>query len=207
MKRSTQILALSTALMLGAGVVLGRLSTSYPVAQPTQPPQQQQHRPPPWGVQLGLTPDQQKEMDAIWADTRKQMDASRDSDTRHHQDLRQQRDDAIRKLLSTDQQAAYDKIVEDYNTKRSDLDKQREALIHSAEDRCRAMLSDAQKVKWDEMNKDMHNHRGGPHGPGGPGDRGPGDRGPGDHGPGDHGPGGHGLRGPSTQRSDVPAVN
>src|SRR5947209_20555755 len=106
MKRSTQVLTVTIALVAAAGVVLGRLSSlALPItpAVANPPP----HKQPPWVAELGLSPDQQKQMDAIWGDTRKQMDQMRESSDRRHQELRQQRDDAIRKLLTPEQQSAY----------------------------------------------------------------------------------------------------
>src|SRR5581483_9979532 len=112
MKRSKQVFLITTVLVLAAGVVLGRLSSRLP--DDHFPP----HKQPPWVAQLGLSAEQQKQMDAIWAETRKKMDESREAADQHRQELQQQRDDAIHKLLSADQQAAYDKIQEDYRNKR-----------------------------------------------------------------------------------------
>jgi Spy/CpxP family protein refolding chaperone len=206
MKRSRQVLLLMAVLVLCAGVVVGRLSARLSAEVP---PQRQGH-PPSWlADQLNLSADQQQKMDAIWADVKQQVG----NDWDKHRELDRERDEAIRDLLSDEQQVEYQEIYDIYRQKRQEMEKTRDALIKSAEDRSRNLLNDSQKAVWDQMTKDMHTHRpGGPgHGPGpGPGmgggmgrgeGRGPGfgptSRWSGDHGPpdgdrsGDHG-GDHG---------------
>jgi hypothetical protein len=87
--------------------------------------------------------------------------------------LDKDRDAAIKALLSPDQSKAYDQIFTDYHTHRTDLDKERDQCFRGGNDRSRALLTPEQQVKWDAMNKQMHDHdrphRGGPGGQGGPG--------------------------------------
>ncbi len=72
--------------------------------------------------------------------------------------------------MTPEQLVAYDKIYTDARAKRQEIDKEREALFHAANDRSRALLTPDQQVKWDAMQKDMHDHdHHGPGGPGGPG--------------------------------------
>jgi hypothetical protein len=156
MLQSKLILLLSIALAMSAGVVVGRLWTRLPVAVAPAAPGKQ----PSWVAdQLGLSPAQSQQMDAIWADTRQKL--GKLGDARHTAD--KQRDDALMALLSSDQRAQYQQITQDYHAKRAAMDKQREQCIHEADDRSRALLDDSQKQKYDELKKARENHG---HGPG-----------------------------------------
>jgi Spy/CpxP family protein refolding chaperone len=153
------VFLMTTALMLCAGVVLGRLWAQLPAAKP------QQGQGPSWiADQLNLTAEQRQQMDAVWAVTKQKLEQS--SDQRHDAD--KQRDTAVMALLTTPQQTAYEKIMSDYRDKRSQLDKDRESLIQDAEARSRALLDDSQKARWDELTKQMHLHHGPPHWSGSP---------------------------------------
>jgi Spy/CpxP family protein refolding chaperone len=152
------LLTVTVVLVLGAGLAVGRLTASLPV------PFYGQHMSRSWiADQLKLTSQQRQEMDAIWADAKIQM---QDLGRQRHE-LDQQRDKAVRDLLTPEQQAAYDKIFSDYHDQRAVLDQQRADVMHDADLRSRTLLDDAQKATWDELTKQFEEHRG-PHGPGGP---------------------------------------
>jgi Spy/CpxP family protein refolding chaperone len=152
------VFLMTTALVLCAGVVLGRLWAQLPARMP------EHGQGPSWiADQLDLTAEQRQQMDAVWAQTKSKLDQS--GDQRHEAD--KQRDAAVMALLTTPQQTAYEKIMSDYHGKRTELDKQREGLIQDAEASSRALLDDSQKARWDELTKQMHAHHG-PHWPGGP---------------------------------------
>jgi hypothetical protein len=160
MRRSTILLSTASVLVLGAGLVVGRLSAKLPAELP----------PPPghgrgWFTEsLGLTPDQKLKMDGIWAGVRQEVDKM--GDRRHTLD--RDRDAAIRALLTPEQEAAYEKVFSEYRDRRADLDKEREKLFHDANDRSRALLKPDQQAKWEAMSKDMrdHDHHGPPGSPG-----------------------------------------
>jgi Spy/CpxP family protein refolding chaperone len=197
-----RVFLVAAVLVLCAGVVVGRLSMQLAATAPPPPP----GHPPSWlADQLDLTADQRQQMDAIWADVKQQIGSGWDK--RH--DLDHERDQAIQNLLTDQQKTAYQKIYDDYRSKRQEIDKTRDALIKSAEERSRALLNDSQQKRWDLLAKDMHGHHPGPgpdHHPdhdhgfaptskwsggraGDHGDHG-GDQGPPDQGPGPGGPGG-----------------
>ena len=165
MRRSTLILSTAAVLVLSAGLVVGRLST---MLKPPAPPQD--HNRGWFQDTLGLSAEQRKNMDGVWADVKQQVDKI--NDRRHATD--KDRDTAVRALLTPEQLAAYDKIFADTHAKHLELDKERETLFHTANDKSRALLTTDQQVKWDAMQKDMHDH---------------------DH----RGPGGRMRGGPSTQ--------
>ena len=169
MRKSTILLSTAAVMVLSAGYVLGELSsrlTKTPVqaAVPTTAPHDRGWFPD----QLGLTSEQHKNMDAIWADVKQQMDKNQDK--RKALDL--DRDAKIQALLSPEQKAQYDQVFQQYHAERAKLDDDRQKAFRSANDKSRALLTPEQQAKWDSMSKDMHdrNHRG-PGGPGGPGNR------------------------------------
>jgi Spy/CpxP family protein refolding chaperone len=160
MRRSTVFLSVASVLVLGAGLVVGRLSDRLrPVAPPAV-----EHGKGWFSDTLGLSMEQKLKMDGIWSDVRQQIDKM--GDRRHSLD--RDRDAAIRALLTPEQSEAYDKIFADYHNHRADLDKDREKLFHDANDRSRALLTPDQQVKWEAMSKDMrdHDHHGPPGAPG-----------------------------------------
>src|SRR5579872_2865699 len=150
--RKIFLLFVMAVLSLSAGMVVGwvwtplqKMEAGAPTGHGGGP------GPRPWFDQLGLSPDQQKQMEKIWGDTRAQMQKMGD----HHRDLDKKRDQAIAALLNPSQRVAYDKINQEYRNDREDADRQREALIADANARSRALLDDSQKEKWDIISKDM----------------------------------------------------
>lgn len=159
----------TVVLVFGAGLVVGRITTRIPpIVAATQPATKPVDRGPNrLHDQLGLTADQRKQMDAIWDEVMKTRGERFDRERK----LEKERDNIAVSLLTPDQKVNYDKAMEDYRTKRTALDKEREAVMAQANERSRALLNDEQKKKWDEWSKEMRNSRGGPRGPRG-GDRG-----------------------------------
>jgi Spy/CpxP family protein refolding chaperone len=185
MLQSNLVLMSTAALLIGAGVVVGRLSDQW---QPHAPPPHEPDRSRNWlSDQLKLTPDQHKQMDAIWEEMRKQVNSTfgtrRDLQTKHKQ--------AIDDLFTAEQRSAYHKINSDYQSQMDDLFKERDALMQEANAQSRALLDPDQQKKWDLLTKEMSDRRGPPGGGpgwGGPGGRmrGPGGRGAMDGRGGDH---------------------
>jgi hypothetical protein len=177
MKRSRQVFLIAAVLVLCAGVVVGRLSARLAVEPPPPPAG---HSPSWLQDQLALSGDQRQQMDAIWAEVKQEMGTDRD----RRREFDRERDEAIQNLLSDQQKLIYQEIYNEYHTKRQQMENTRDALIKNAEERSRAMLSDSQKVRWDQLSKDMHGHRSGPgSGPGPGGGFGPTSQWSGDHGP------------------------
>ncbi len=158
MRRSRVVLSIAAVLVLSAGLVVGRLL-------PTRPGPAGGHGGGGgrgwFNDALDLTPEQRKQMDGIWADTKQQI--ARTWDRRH--DLDRKREAAVRALLTPAQVAAYDKAWADYHAGRTALDQERDRLVHDADDRSQLLLTDSQKARWKAMSKDMHDHHGGPGGP------------------------------------------
>ena len=155
--RTRFIFILTVVLVLSAGVVVGRLWAKLPTVAPRT-----SGGGPSWVAdELQLNSQQRQQMDAVWADTRQKI--GKTFEQRHN--LEKQRDAAVQNLLTTEQKASYESIMNTFRSQRSDLDQQRDKLIHSAEERSRALLDETQKTRFDELTRQMHNRH--HHGPGG----------------------------------------
>jgi hypothetical protein len=158
MKSGNRLILFATfVLVLVAGIVLGRLWGRLPERRAPSGAS------PSWlADQLDLSHDQRQKMDAIWADTRKELGQT----MKERHDLEKQRDDAIVALLTPAQKAQYDRILQNFRDKRENLDRKRGAMIHDAETRSRALLNDQQARTWDEVNQRWRQRRqhGGRHG-------------------------------------------
>jgi hypothetical protein len=152
--RKTVLILVMAVLVLSAGMVLGWVWT--PLQKVDANTAVPGGGPRPWFDQLGLSPDQKKEMDQIWSDVRSQRQKL--FETRREMD--HDRDAQIMALLDDSQQAAYKKINDDFRAKREDLEKQQDALITDASQRSRALLDDSQKKRWDILSADMHRRHG-----------------------------------------------
>lgn len=158
--RTRVLVFLSFVIAFAAGVSLGAV-----VSRP---------KPRPRGrglmaEQLHLNADQQKQMRQIWSDLMQQMRANGEK----RRALTKERQDALRALLATPElQAKYDAIVKEYDQKLSDLAQEGGKAREEANRRTLAILTDAQRAKFEEFMKSQGTRR--PRGD--------------DHGRGRHGP-------------------
>jgi Spy/CpxP family protein refolding chaperone len=156
MSRSKLILVATFVLVLSAGMVVGRLMAKLPtmaVSHATTQPSQQ----PWWAAQLDLTTSQRTQMDAIWADVKPKVDETFD----RRRQLERKREEAVEDLLGP-QYPAYAKIFTDFYAQRADIDNDRQKLIHDAEDRTKALLSDTQLKQLEALGPhEFHIPRGG----------------------------------------------
>ncbi len=155
------IFILAFALMLSAGVVVGRLSIRRPPMPPPPPG-------PAWfDEQLRLSVDQRKQMETIWSETRQKIEKGFD----RYRSLEAEREQAIGKILSSEQKGEYDKIVQTWRDQRGEIERDRQKCEAEANDRSRGLLDEGQRKRWDElkqMRERNRGHRGGPRGPRGP---------------------------------------
>jgi hypothetical protein len=154
--RKAVLIFAMAVLSRGAGMVVGWVWTPLQKVEAGSTAGHGGGSPRPWFDQLGLSPDQQKQMDIIWSDTRGQIQKMFE----HRRELDKQRDQQITALLNPDQRAAYDKITQEFRDQREDMDKERDSLLADANARSRALLDDSQKEKWDILSKDMRRRRG-----------------------------------------------
>jgi Spy/CpxP family protein refolding chaperone len=159
MSRSKIILLATFVLVLSAGMVVGRLWATLPVMTVT-PPTTQPSQQPWWAAQLDLTAQQRQQIDAIWAEAKPKVAETFD----RRRALDRKREEAVEDLLGPAQYAAYEKIFDDFYAQRADIDKDRQKLIHDAEDRTKALLNDTQLKQLEALGP--HEGRG-PHGLGG----------------------------------------
>ena len=140
---------------LGTGIVVGMGITRTPS------PQRDGGR--SWLVEkLQLTPEQSEQIKAVWSDNLK------DSWKRHSDAVRQyrkERDDAMVALLTPDQKAAYDKILERYNTEITEMNREQESQFQTAAEKTKQILNDHQRAVYEELLKTSRGFRGGPWGP------------------------------------------
>lgn len=149
MGRTKIVILAAFVLVMGAGVVVGRLWTRLPHAAAPE------GKSPSWlADQLDLTPQQRQQMDGIWAETKQKVEQK----SERRRALDQERDQAIADLLGPEQWAAYGRLVDEFRAKRNEADKERSMLIRDADERSRALLGEAQRQKWDQM-RQSHRER------------------------------------------------
>jgi hypothetical protein len=131
-------------LMFFAGLTVGRWNKAAAPA----------HENRPWlSQQLNLSKLQEQQMKKIWSEA-----ASAQSAARQLHDADRQRDEAVRSMLSDDQRAQLESIIQEHDARIGTVQKDREKAIRDAEDRTRTILSDEQRKKFDEISK-AHGHR------------------------------------------------
>jgi hypothetical protein len=143
MNRTRFILVVTIVLVLGAGVVVGRLWANLPSMSHGE------DKPPPSFAKiiLKLTADQDKQMDSIWADVHQKIDETFEQ----RKTLDREHDQAISALLSPEQYISYEEIQQEYRDGRGELDKLRQKLVHDGEIKSIALLDAEQKKLWDQM--------------------------------------------------------
>ena len=115
---------------------------------------------------LRLTPEQREKMRVIWTEVR----THGRQDGEQRQALQKERDEAIRALLSEEQKAKYEGVLQDYSRKQAELRKERENLFQEAVKKTEKILTEDQRKKYEELRKSWRDRerRGPPGLPGGP---------------------------------------
>ncbi len=146
---------LAFILALGAGTLMGvNLSRTVP-----------QHDRHSWmAEELSLSPAQQDQMKEIWSQAMQKAEPSFGDRRRA---MLRERDEAIAELIPPEQQAAYDKIIADYEAKKETMDHERAKAFADAVERTKLILNDSQRQKYEEILKnDSHHHGPDDHRPG-----------------------------------------
>jgi len=156
-----------------AGVSVGLVASPSP----------RQHRGRSWlPKELDLTPEQRAQMRQIWSEP------APGSSMREHFERRraieQSRDEALRALLTEDQKVQHDRILQEYEQQRAKLGEERRKWVQERMERTKAILTEVQLKKFQElreMGRGRRPMRGGgtPPWPGGEPGGGPPMRGPG----------------------------
>ena|ERR1700722_10050206 len=162
MLHSNLVLLSTAAIVMGAGVMVGRVTAQYSHETPHQHSDQfRAHGGHTWiDDQLNLTADQKQKMDAIWDETRKTIESTFDG----RRTTERAREQEILGMLTDQQRAAYAKINDEFRAKRDEQFKLRSKLIQEANDKSRALLDDSQQKKWDALTKLMRERHGPPGG-------------------------------------------
>lgn len=160
MTKTRVILVISFLLAFAAGLALGRLSGEQRL---------QADRPPPSRTadELNLTDEQREKLSAIWDAMRPLGQQHRDA----RNEARQQRETKIRDLLSEDQLHQFEQIQEEFRKANEGIDAERRTAFERAREQTKAILTEAQREKFDRMFRDRPRggeDRGGPGGPRGP---------------------------------------
>lgn len=98
--------------------------------------------------QLDLTDEQQEQMKEIWSDTARRGNRQQWEQRRK---LREERDQAIAALIDDENRPAYERILAEYEEKTDALHAQWRQSFEQAVERTKALLSDEQRRKYDEI--------------------------------------------------------
>ncbi len=108
---------------------------------------------------LTLSTDQQEKMKQIWS--RAAHEGRRERDERR-QALKKTRDESVKKLMAdSGRKTDFDKINEAYTSGLSELDEEWKAKYQAAVAETKAILTDGQRTKYEEI---LKHHAGGPNG-------------------------------------------
>ena len=116
-------------------------------------------------AELRLTPDQHKQLDAIWSDLARR--GRRRDHEGQRQAMRNERDLAVAALIAPARWGEYERIMADFAERSSALDREFRADFDAAVERTKAILTPEQRTRYEKL---LERHRWGP--PGGPPGRG-----------------------------------
>lgn len=98
--------------------------------------------------ELNLTPAQRKQMRKIWSDV---MSAGWRQRRERSDALQKERDEAVKALLSEEQKAQYEEVMQGYSRKIADAAEERGKIFQTAVERTKQILTDAQRKKYEEL--------------------------------------------------------
>ena len=141
MSKEKIVVVVGFLIAFGAGLVVG-LQVRRPV--PAAAPAAER-----WWLtaELDLTPQQEQQAKAIWARIRQQhgeMESRRRA-------IREQRDQAVKALLTDTQRAEYDAILESYAQQMSQMGQAHRQIWQDGMNSIRALLTESQQQKFDTM--------------------------------------------------------
>jgi len=113
------------------------------------------------GRELNLTAEQKERMREIWSEA---MGTSRRQQRERRRKIREERDEAIRGLLTDEQKAQYEEVMQRYAQRSSALDEARRKAFEKAVERTKEILTDSQRKKYEELLKRRPSRRGRRHG-------------------------------------------
>jgi Spy/CpxP family protein refolding chaperone len=144
MTRMKLLFLLACLLVFGAGAVIGAAAV-IKRGEPT--------RGGPGGGPLGhlnLTPEQDKQIRAIWSDVMENKNPQVDEGCRK---VEKDKAQAVIDLLAPEQRTRYEQIQKDAEAKLAELNEQRGKIFREAEQLTRELLTEEQRAKYDEWLK------------------------------------------------------
>jgi len=101
--------------------------------------------------ELNLTPEQQEKIKAIWTEAMKATDWQAQREKREA--AQKERDEALRTLITGDQKQRFEEIMSAYQKKADEIAQEGRKAKDEAYERTKAMLTESQRVLYDELRK------------------------------------------------------
>ncbi|QOV89813.1 hypothetical protein [Humisphaera borealis] len=167
--RGKLLLVMSFVLTLCAGIVVGMGLNKQVIGQPvvitqavaTQPASAP--NPGSWFVkELNLTSEQSEQMKSIWSAA---MEGTGRVLFDQRRTLYHERDKAIEAIYTDEQRSERERLKKEYESKLAENSKEREKLVQAAVEKTKAMLTEPQRIKYEQMLRDRADrdrHRGPP---------------------------------------------
>ena len=134
-------------LAFGAGISVGRLW------ERSEAP-----RDDGWLAPLNLEPEQKKKIKEIWSEAMKTN--SWQSQREKREAIQRERDDALKALILPEQTQRYEEIMRVGKEKLAAVALENKKLMDDAYERTKALLNEAQLVKYDELRQKRHHGKG-----------------------------------------------
>jgi len=104
-----------------------------------------------WLAELNLTPEQQEKIRAIWTDAMKASDWQTQREKREA--AQKERDEALSALVTGERKPRYEEIMGTYRKKADAITQESRKARDEAYERTKALLTESQRVKYDELRK------------------------------------------------------
>lgn len=160
MTRAKTLLLIAFVLSFAAGAVFGlairfnRVGASEQAA-PAAPPSKPSER--SWLTeQLDLTPQQREQLSGIWSEISSQ---SGRSYYERRRTLQRERDDAVLSLLTSEQRTERDRLFGEYEQRTEEMERERDRLFKDAVERTKAVLTESQRTKYEQLLKEREQQR------------------------------------------------
>ena len=155
MIRSRSIFLLAFLSAFGAGLSVGLLwQRSSSAEKPPPAPQQQDG----WLAELNLSPEQREKIKAIWTDAMKNNNWQQQREQREAAVA--ERDEALKTMLDAGQKTKYDEILATFQKKMDEFSAENKKSRDAAYEKTKAILTETQRVQYDELRKKRMEGRG-----------------------------------------------
>ncbi|GMU22786.1 MAG: hypothetical protein AMXMBFR13_28700 [Phycisphaerae bacterium] len=139
-----RIVMVGFLIAFAAGLVIGIESRQSSLA----PPEKEPRRGGWLTTELNLTPQQQEQLKQIWSEIARH--GGRERDDRRRQ-LYRQRDEAIAALIRPEDQPKYQQVLQEFEEKKAALEAEGRQAFQTAIERTKQILSEEQRVKYDQL--------------------------------------------------------